>query len=323
MNSKMNLVFWAIVAIESMALMVFVVLDMADTSSNHDGGRSMGRVFFIIAPGVVLVLAVLLHVFVQSTAFRVVALLIVASPALIYGLMKTHEAYLDYGAGQSELGRGYFSTKEMKAMAVAVLKADIATIKKLALKVDINTVGSDGVTLLWLAVDNAHTLAKSLPDSTRFTLVTTLLELGAKADVEYTTPSHVNPALQTALRSTELAIARAILDAGANPDAKDNTGTPLVFQTTLDGLRLLAERGANLNATRGGTPLSVSLAIDGQWNNLSFLIERGADVSQPYAREDTRTAASFVATAIERAERDKREPEPSLLRVHALLKRLP
>ena len=68
MNSKMNLVFWAIVAIESMALIVFVVLDMADTSSNHDGGRSMGRVFFIIAPGVVLVLAVLLHVFVQSTA---------------------------------------------------------------------------------------------------------------------------------------------------------------------------------------------------------------------------------------------------------------
>ena len=321
MKSKMNLVFWAIVAIESIALMVFISMDMADTHGNHDGGRSMGRFFFIIVPGAILALAVVLYVFVQSAAVRVVALLIVASPALIYASMKAHDYYLDYKTGQSELGHGYFSTSTMDAMAVAVVKADIATIRKLAPKVDINTVGSTGVTLLWLAVDNAFTSAKSLPDDTRLTLVKTLLELGAKADVEYTTPSHVNPALQTALASQDLAVAKALLDAGANPDARDNTGTPLIFSARLAGFRLLAERGANLNATSGGTPLSVSLATDNQWDSLLCLIERGADVSRPYTAEDPRTAASFVATAIENARRDQREPAPLLLRLAAQLKR--
>ena len=110
-------------------------------------------------------------------------------------------------------------------------------------------------------------------------------------------------------------------DVGANPDARDNTGTPLVFGTPLAGFRLLAERGANLNATRGDTPLSVSLAIDGQWDSLSMLIKRGAEIGKSYSDSDDRTAASFVATAIESARSERREPEPSLLRVQAQLKR--
>lgn len=320
MNSKMNAAFWAIVTIELLALLVFVLIDMGDSSSNHDGGRSMGRFFFIVVPGAILGVAVALHVFVQSTAIRVVALLIVASPALIFASMKANDVYLDYRAGQSALGRGNFSSSAMEAMAAAVVRADIATIRQLAPKVDINTVGSKGVTLLWLAVDNAYTSASGLPDDTRLTLVKTLLELGAKADVEYTTPSHVNPALQTALSLKNLSVARALLDAGANPNARDNTGTPLVFSARLVGFRLMAERGANLNATINGTPLSVWLATGEQWDSLSCLIEQGVDVSRPYTREDPRTAASFVATAIENARRDSRAPDPLLLRVQAQMK---
>lgn len=56
-----------------------------------------------------------------------------------------------------------------------------------------------------------------------------------------------------------------------------------------------------------------------RWGLLSFLIERGVDVSRTYTKDDLRTAASFVATAIEAAKAANRESDASLLRVQSQL----
>ena len=88
---------------------------------------------------------------------------------------------------------------------------------------------------------------------------------------------------------------------------------------TVESLRLLMDHGANVNATWQGAPFSVWACLDRRWDLLSFLIERGIDVSRTYTKDDLRTAASFVATAIEEARAENHEPEASLLHVQSLI----
>jgi hypothetical protein len=326
LNSKVNIAFWSIAGIEGIVLAVFCVLFLVDgNKSSHDGGRSMALFFFVIIPGAVLGLAVLLHVFFNSAVIRGLALLIVIAPALILVVAKGDDFYDTYQATQREQGRGYFSGPAMRAMAAAVAQADVPLVKKLAATVDINAVGDSGITLLWLATEMNTPQAADISPETRLALVQTLLKLGAKPNRGPGPGSEVSPVLLSALRMKDSAVTKALLDAGADPNAVDNSGASMLFAAAgnmpVESLRLLVDHGANVNVTWTGAPLSVWVCLDRRWDLLSFLIERGVDVSGTYTQHDKRTAASFVATAIDDAKAENREPEASLLRVQALINR--
>lgn len=326
LSPKMNIAFWSIAGIEGILLVAACVMFVAEgNKGDHDGGRSMALFFFLLAPGAVWLLAVLLHVFFTSAVMRGAALLIVISPAIILVVVKGDDLYASYQAKQREQGRGYFSGNAMRAVATAVAQADVPLVEKLAPKVDINAVGDSGITLLWLATEVNTPQTPIITPETRLALVQTLLRLGAKPNRVAGPHSEVSPALLSALGMQDSAVAKALLDAGADPNAVSNTGASLVFAATgsmpVESLRLLADHGANLNATWQGAPLSVWVCLDRRWDLLSFLIERGVDVSRPYTQNDRRTAASFVATAIEDARRENREPEATLLRVQSQLSR--
>ena len=256
---------------------------------------------------------------------RGIAFLIVISPAIILVVAKGDDYYDIYQAQQREQGRGYFSGRAMRAIATAVAQADVAGVEKLAPTVDMNTVGDLGITLLWLATDMSTPQALSISPETRLALVQTLLKLGANPNRVAGPGAEVSPALLSALYMPQSAAAKALLEAGADANAASNTGATMLFAAAgrmpVESLRLLLEHGANVNASPEGTPLSVCFARDQRWDLLAFLIERGIDVSRPYTKEDTRTAASFVATAIQSAKTENREPEASLLRVQSLLSR--
>lgn len=324
LNSKMNVAFWSIAGIEGLVLAVFCVMFLADDNKgNHDGGRSMALFFFLIIPGAVLGLAILLHVFFTSAVMRGIALLIVISPAIILVVAKGDDFYDTYQAKQREQGRGYFSGRAMRAMATAVAQADIPLVEKLATTVDINSVGDSGITLLWVATDINTPQAANVTPETRLALVQTLLKLGAKPNRVSGPDSEVSPVLLSALNMKESAVAKALLDAGADPNALSNTGASMLFAATgsmpVESLRLLMDHGADVNATWQGAPFSVWVCLDRRWDLLSLLIERGIDVSRTYTKDDLRTAASFVATAIEEARAEGHEPEASLLRVQSLI----
>ena len=324
LNSKMNVAFWSIAGIEGVVLAVFCVMFLADDNKgNHDGGRSMALFFFLIIPGAVLGLAILLHVFFTSAGMRGIALLIVISPAIILVVAKGDDFYDTYQAKQREQGRGYFSGRAMRAMATAVAQADILLVEKLAPTVDINSVGDSGITLLWVATDINTPLAANVAPETRLALVQTLLKLGAKPNRVSGPDSEVSPVLLSALNMKESAVAKALLDASADPNALSNTGASMLFAATgsmpVESLRLLMDHGADVNATWQGAPFSVWVCLDRRWDLLSLLIERGIDVSRTYTKDDLRTAASFVATAIEEARAEGHEPEASLLRVQSLI----
>ena len=320
----MNVAFWSVAGIEGLVLAVFCVMFLADDNKgNHDGGRSMALFFFLIIPGAVLGLAILLHVFFTSAVMRGIALLIVISPAIILVVAKGDDFYDTYQAKQREQGRGYFSGRAMRAMATAVAQADILLVEKLAPTVDINSVGDSGITLLWVATDINTPLAANVAPETRLALVQTLLKLGAKPNRVSGPDSEVSPVLLSALNMKESAVAKALLDASADPNALSNTGASMLFAATgsmpVESLRLLMDHGADVNATWQGAPFSVWVCLDRRWDLLSLLIERGIDVSRTYTKDDLRTVASFVATAIEEARAEGHEPEASLLRVQSLI----
>lgn len=325
-KSKMNIAFWSIAGIEGIVLAVFCVMFLADgNKDDQDGGRSMALVFFLLLPGAIWLLAVMLHIFFTSAVIRGIALLIVISPAIILVVAKGDDFYDTYQAKQREQGRGYFSGRAMRAMATAIAQADVPLVEKLAPTVDINAVGDSGITLLWLATDMSTLQAASITPDMRLAVVQTLLKLGAKPNRVSGPGSEVSPVLLSALRMKDSAVAKALLDAGADPNAVDNSGASMVFAATgnmpVESLRLLADHGANLNATWHGAPLSVWVCLDRRWDLLSLLIELGVDVSRPYAEGDLRTAASFVAIAVEDAKKESRAPEAALLRVQSQLNR--
>jgi hypothetical protein len=326
LSSKMTIAFWSIAGIEALALGVFCLMFLADgNKGNHDGSRSMGLFFFLIIPGVVLGVAILLQVLFTSAVMRGIAFLIVVSPAIILVVAKGDDYYGIYQAEQREQGRGYFSGRAMRAMATAVAQADVPLVEKLAPTVDLNTVGDMGITLLWLATDMSPPHAPSIPPETRVALVQTLLKLGAKPN-RVAGPGHeVSPALLSALYMPQSAIAKALLEAGADANALDNAGATMLFAAAgrmpVETLRLLLAHGADVNATLRGTPLSVWFALDQRWDLLAVLVERGVDMRRPYSNEDRRTAASFVARAMENSKSEKGGAEESLRRLDALIKR--
>jgi hypothetical protein len=326
LSSKMTIAFWSIAGVEALALGVFCLMFLADgNKGNQDGGRSMALFFFLIIPAALLGLAILLHVYFATAVMRGIAFLIVISPAIILVVAKGDDYYGIYQAEQREQGRGYFSGRAMRAMATAVAQADVPRVEKLAATVDINTVGDMGITLLWLATDMNPPHASSIPPETRLALVQTLLKLGAKPN-RIVGPKHeVSPALLSALHMPQSAIAKALLEAGADANARDNAGATMLFAAAgrmpVETLQLLLAHGADVNATLRGTPLSVWFALDRRWDLLAVLAERGIDMHRPYSNEDRRTAASFVARAMENSKSEHGGADESLRRLDALIKR--
>jgi len=305
----MNIVFWSVAALDELLFLAMLVKTLQSTSGHNDGGKEMALFFFIMLPSAALVLAVLLYVFTDGMVWRSLALLVVAGPGLFIGWGQIRNVYIDHRVAQDAAGSGYFSGRAMKAMGAAVVKRDVQTLRELGPAVQVNIEGEGGMTLLALAAGladaDAPGAASVLP------VVEVLLSLGAK-------PAQ---AMETATKLTDPALLRLLLDAGGDPNMKARDGQPLVFRwlavMPLPTMRLLAERGLDLNATFHGDPLAVVLAIKQRRDLLAFLIEQGADVARP--RPDGRNAPGEVDAQIDEAVKAGQTVAPELLQLKAMI----
>jgi hypothetical protein len=143
----MNLAFGSVVALD-VALFI-ALLAMGLQAGRQDGGREMGLAFFVVLPGGVLGLAVLLYVFGTGTGWRALALGIATVPGLFVAGAQLRGLYLAHaGAPQP------FGDPALQALAEAVVRRDLAALRRIGPRVDVNTARPDGTTLLAIAAQD-------------------------------------------------------------------------------------------------------------------------------------------------------------------------
>jgi hypothetical protein len=266
----------------------------------------MGLLFGILLPAGILGLAVVIFAFARSTAWQIVALLLVAGPGLLLGGARVREAWIRRRIRERNSGRGYFRDRTLRALAAAIVRQDLPTISRLAPGTDLNRPGELGMTLVALAAEQAWN-----PDAAEgdvLAALQTLLASGARP----------GPALPTATRLKSPAVLAALLGAGADPNERAERGSPVVFEWIAvmpkDSLQLLAQRGLDPNlASADGTPFAVALAQQERWDLLALLLERGADRQR--GDSSGRTVGQIVSERLAGAARDRRAPSAELLRV--------
>src|SRR6266436_6126115 len=165
------------------------------------------------------------------------------------------------------------------AVAYGIVKNDQDAIRAAAKALpDLQAPGRDGATLLYFAV----TQSWQRPESVE--AVRTLLSLGA--DPNYTNGKPNSFAMANAVHASA-PVLRAMLEAGGNPNARDEFGRPIILMNWYLGyyandqrarLDLLLDRGAGINATM---PQSES-----EFSGYTLLLYRtrmGPDHSDAYA----------------------------------------
>src|SRR5437867_5603972 len=175
-------------------------------------------------------------------------------------------------------------------VAQGIVKNDPATIRAAAKGVpDLQAPGRDGATLLYFAVMQSWQRLESVE------AVRTLLSLGA--DPNYTNGKRDSFAMANAVHASA-PVLRAMLEAGGNPDTRDEFGRPMILMNWYLGyyhnqarsrLELLLDRGADVNSAmpEDGSdsaryPLLLYRTKMGLKDSLAYadsllLLERGAD----------------------------------------------
>jgi len=208
-----------------------------------------------------------------------------------YVSMEKGEAHRRHMEEERRSGRDAFGQQPtLFAVAQAIVKNDQDAIRAAAKAVpDLQAPGRDGTTLLCFAVGETWQRPELVE------AVRTLLSLGA--DPNYTNDSRWSFALASAVHGPARLL-RSMLEAGGDPNARDEHGRPIVL-TIWDliyyksderaRLDLLLDRGADINSTMpkdswncaGLTLLlcrtSSGLDDSAGYADALYLLERGAD----------------------------------------------
>ena len=200
---------------------------------------------------------------------------------------------------QAELDSGRWDFGDQPALfavAQGIVKNDPDAIRAAAKGVpDLQAPGRDGATLLNFAVMQSWQRPESV-DAIR-----TLLSLGA--DPNYTNGNRNSFAMANAVHASA-PVLRAMLEAGGNPNTRDEFERPVILMNWYLGyyqdqarsrLELLLDHGADVNSTMpkdrsdsSGYPLLLYRTAMGLDDNLAYsdallLLERGADPARASA----------------------------------------
>ena len=232
----------------------------------------------------------------------VVSLFVVGFISLEKGEQHRRQFQAEQDSGRWDFG----DQPPLFAVAQGIVKNDPDAIRAAAKGVpDLQAPGRDGATLLNFAVMQSWQRPESV-DAIR-----TLLSLGA--DPNYTNGNRNSFAMANAVHASA-PVLRAMLEAGGNPNTRDEFGRPVILMNWYLGyyenqarsrLELLLDHGADVNSAMpkdgsdsAGYPLLLYRTAMGLKDNLAYadallLLERGADPSR--AGADGMTFANMLA----------------------------
>jgi len=215
---------------------------------------------------------------------------------------------IDAQVRANSAGSGYFSGRDLKRAAAAVVQHDVATLASLDKSVDVNARGRHGMTLMELAVSQAFDSSARTAGSTALDVVRALLSKGADP----------NAGLETATKLTDTTILAALLEAGGKPGFSNDNG-PVAFQwlnvMPLANFVALLDHGMDVNLSdASGRPLIIAAAENDRWNFVLLLMDRAADTSRVAPR-----LAELVQSRLESTSERPTEMKADIARVKARL----
>jgi hypothetical protein len=289
------------------------VITANESGPNPDGGRGMALIFQIAFPFLILVAVSFLYWKTTSPALHIILLIVVTVPMVWLAARWMSGPFMDRDIA---VGGYLYKDPKMKKFVAAIAKPDVQKVRELAPGIDVNEAGNLDVTPLIFAIQKVDE-AGADPQTTavRIDMVRLLLSLGAKPE----------SALKEACGARHDEVTGLLLDAGANPNYKDQEGTPVFFYCGagnaggLTGLRLFAAKGADFNAPDAkGRGALIAAATFSQWDKMLFLLEHGVKDTATF---NGKNAAAMVTRAIADDRQNSRETSPALKEVAAKLNR--
>lgn len=296
-----NKIFWSVAALEALFFVVVFLMTVTQGGQHTDGGREMSIAFGAILPFLILGIASLIYWKTSSPALHIVLLVVVTIPAAWLASRWISEPF---AARSAEAGGWIYKDSQLKAFIAAVSDGDFKKVRELAPSVDMNASGEMGITPLKFAIDKTANAGDKT--AARLEMVRLLLSLGAKPDT----------ALPNACASNNSDITKALLDAGANPNYKDDDGKPAFFfclatyEGARESLRLLAAKGTDFNARDAkGEGVLTTAATFSAWPVVLYFFDLGVkDIPSPNGK----TLSNMVMQALQDDKQNSRETSPAL-----------
>jgi hypothetical protein len=298
-----NKIFWSVAAIEALFFVAAFILTVNQGGQDPDGGKGMALTFGIALPFLILCVVSLIFWKTSSPTVHIILLIAAIVPMVVLAGQWIRGPLMD-----RDIARGgyIYEDSKLKKFAGAIASLDEKRVREIAPQVDINTVGSLGLTPLKFAIENVDR-AKAEQVAASIQMIHLLLSLGAKPD----------SALPKACGASHEETVGILLDAGADPNYKDEEGTPAFFFCNLNALNLLATKGCDFNALNAsGESVLINAATFSRWDKILFFLDHGV---QDRPTPNGKTAASMVTQAIADDKQNSRETSPSLKQVDAKL----
>ena len=295
----LQMLAWLLIACD---LLFILFLFIEKNAGDDAAGRGVSAGYAALLLPLVLGMGALLYWSQNSTSkgLQWTAICIVAFPFFILGGIYLSNVLENQKYRAEAAQAGNFKDPQLTAIARAMDRKDFVAMRQLLGQTNIDWTARDGhdATLLGHAIIRIREDYSGTP-----TIEGLRILLASHAPLTDGATRPGEPLMESVYqcnRPGDLDMLSLLLDAGANPNALDKSGLPLILDTSnsVANMKILLDHGADIEARsnrkdRPGWSALMNAAYMRQWDQAAFFIERGANVK--YKAPDGNTLASVIA----------------------------